>query len=81
MGRRRAAAVLKRRAATAALVPTDATGKPRGGASHACPRCGERTEVIDTRRHEDGVGVRRVRQCASVQCRHKFATDEQETFW
>jgi transcriptional regulator NrdR family protein len=53
------------------------TRRPRGGASHACPKCGGRTEVVDTRRSEDGPGVRRVRQCVRVGCRRRFTTAEE----
>lgn len=71
MGRRRAAA---------AILREEAKSRPRGGASHACPRCGGRTEVVDTRRHEDGVRVRRVRQCVSQPkraCQRRFNTTEE----
>jgi transcriptional regulator NrdR family protein len=54
----------------------DVKGKPRGGASHACPKCSSRTEVVDTRRQEDGLGVRRFRLCTNRQCLHKFETVE-----
>lgn len=67
MGRRRAAALMMKQ---------DVRGKPRGGASHACPRCDSRTKVVDTRRQEDGVGVRRVRRCVRARCGHEFTTEE-----
>lgn len=73
MGRRRAAALIMKQ--------QDVRGKPRGGASYACPSCGGRTEVVDTRRSEDGASVRRVRQCVTRlrrRCRRKFTTDETE---
>lgn len=80
MGRRRAAALVAKAAAkTTFVLKEDARGKPRGGASHACPVCGGITEVIDTRRHEDGVRVRRVRQCVTKlkrRCHNPFTTTE-----
>lgn len=70
MGRSRASALMARE---------DVKGKPRGGASHACPGCGGRTEVIDTRRNDDGVGVRRVRRCVAPTKRkcQPFVTKEE----
>jgi hypothetical protein len=75
MGSRRTKALLMRQQLK--TTATDARGKPRGGASHACPRCDSRTEVVDTRRQETGPGVRRVRRC--VKCRHEFTTTERMT--
>ena len=47
--------------------------RPRGAASHECPRCGRRpSRVLDTRPLRRG--VQRVRECQS--CRHKFITRE-----
>lgn len=68
MGRRRAAALLMKQ--------RDVKGKPRGGASHACPRCGARTRVVDTRRQEGGEGVRRTRRCVRMSCQATFNTEE-----
>lgn len=72
MGRRRAAALVAKNVVV--------SSRPRGGASYACPRCGGRTEVVDTRRHEDGVRVRRVRQCVDQpkrRCERRFTTTEE----
>jgi hypothetical protein len=68
MGRRRAAALMMKQ--------QDVKGKPRGGASHACPLCESRTEVVDTRRQENG--VRRSRLCTNRKCMHKFDTVEKK---
>ena len=76
MGRKRAAALLKQQQPT---IQRDAKGKPRGGASHACPRCSSRTEVIETRRQESGIGVRRIRRCIKRSCLHQFETIEEVT--
>lgn len=48
-------------------------GRPRGGASVMCPRCGANSEVIITRR--DGDQVSRRRECKG-EARHLFDTQE-----
>jgi transcriptional regulator NrdR family protein len=50
--------------------------RPRGGASHPCPRCDGDSHVVITRRDEDSGSVRRVRECRS--CHHRFHTVEAE---
>ncbi len=48
-------------------------GRPRGGASVPCPRCGADSQVLLTRR--DGNEVSRRRQCKGP-AHHLFDTDE-----
>lgn len=42
-----------------------------------CPKCGEDTEVIDSRKRADGLTVRRRRRCKS--CEYRFSTIELTT--
>jgi len=48
-------------------------GRPRGGASVPCPRCGKDSRVVITRR--DGPDVLRRRQCKGAH-EHLFDTTE-----
>jgi DNA-directed RNA polymerase subunit M/transcription elongation factor TFIIS len=50
-------------------------GRPRGGASYLCSRCGSPSHVIITRRTEDN-SVSRNREC--LKCSNLFTTVEQE---
>ena len=40
-----------------------------------CPKCKQKTKVIDTRPMSPGNGVRRRREC--VKCKHRFTTYEE----
>lgn len=50
------------------------SGRPRGGASLACPRCGVPSRVTLTRRDPESGLIRRWRYCPA--CRHEFTSEE-----
>lgn len=53
----------------------------RGGATFRCPKCGERTEVLRTRRLSPGsLVITRERACVRKRkCGERFTTEERET--